>query len=346
MTLAASGLTTQIYNNRLRSMALLAGFPLLLILMTAAFFGFTDAAQQAAYNPVDWSHALAAARAGAVQYGPYAFLAALGWFAFAYIFHADLLRMATHAVPVTRAEMPKIYNMLENLCISRGIPMPAFEIVETDALNAFASGIDQKSYRITLTRGIVNALKDDELESVIGHELTHILNRDARLMVIAVVFAGMISFFAQLAFRMLVQGGRRSAYYSGGRDERRGGSGGLMLLIAFAILAVGWVFAIGIRFALSRRREYLADEGSVMLTKNPEAMMRALMRISGQDHVPGMPRDIQRMCIENSENAFSLFMATHPPIKDRIETLSRLTHTPIPTPDEAPPAPPPGPWGA
>jgi heat shock protein HtpX len=252
--------------------------------------------------------------------------------------------------------MPRIYNMLENLCISRGLVTPQFEVIDSPALNAFATGIDDKSYRIVLTRGIIEKLHDDELEAVIGHELTHIINRDARLLVIAVIFAGMISFFAQMFYRTLIYGGRPN-YYSR-RSDRDSGNIIVIMLLAWLILMIGYAFAVALRFALSRKREFLADAGSVELTKNPEAMMRALMRISGNDTVTGMPNEVQQMCIENTHNFLGI-MATHPPIEARLRAISEATNTPIPdlqvslrrVPDAPwndgqPPAPPPAsPWG-
>ena len=115
---------------------------------------------------------------------------------------------------VTRQEEPRLYNLLENLCISRGITMPKLKVMESDALNAFASGMNEKQYAITVTTGLLNALDDAEIEAVLGHELTHIRNGDVRLLVIAVVIAGVLSFFAELVFRMLFQSGfswRRSS---------------------------------------------------------------------------------------------------------------------------------------
>ncbi len=130
-----------------------------------------------------------------------------------------------------------------------------------------------------------------------------------------------------------------------------------VMLLGLAILAVGYLFAMLIRFALSRKREYLADAGSVELTKNPEAMMRALLRISGNDTVTGMPDDVQQMCIENSHNFMGIF-ATHPRIEDRISAIARTTGTQVPAlsvslrraPTEpwengAPPETPQSPWG-
>ncbi len=327
MPAPAIGLSTQIFNNKLKSGILLAGFPVLLLLMTGGFVAGMDAMTQSAamhYTNagLDWHRSLNTGIDGVKQYGHWAILAAGGWFIIAYFFHGQMMRMATGSVPITHQQMPRLYNTLENLCISRGIPMPQFELIDSPALNAFATGINQKSYKIVLTQGLIDSLKDDELESVIGHELTHIMNKDVRLLIISVIFVGMISFFCHMVFRMLVNGGRRSR----SNDNKNGGA---ILLLALVILMIGYLFAIVIRFALSRRREYLADAGSVELTKNPEAMMRALLRIAGNDTVAGMPGDVQQMCIENSHNFMGIF-ATHPSIGDRVQTISAMTGTPIP----------------
>lgn len=343
---AAFGLTTQIYNNHVKSGFLLAGFPVLLLGMIWSFCAATSAALQASFThylpdgssrSIDWAQAFHAGWQGVLHYGHWAFLTASLWFLVAYFFHDSLMRMATGARPVTRQEYPKIYNMLENLCISRGIAMPAFEIIDTPALNAFASGLSDKNFKIVLTRGLVERLSDDELESVIGHELTHIMNRDVRLLIISVIFVGIFSFLAQFTFRLLANGVRIP------RREGKGGAG-LIMLVALVVLCIGYVLALVIRFALSRKREYLADAGSVELTKNPEAMMRALLRISGHDEVPRMPQEMQQMCIENSHNFIGLF-ATHPPIGDRIRAISEMTNTPIPTLERPAAASAAGPWG-
>lgn len=330
MALAAVGLTTHIYNNHLKSTLLLLGFPLLMLGMMVAFVTAMNAMMQggASLQEINWSIAFDKGMGSIPRYGLWVLLGTAVWFTVAWFFHTSMMRAATGAVPVTRKEYPKLYNMLENLCISRGIAMPTFEIIDSPALNAFASGINDKTYRIVLTRGLVERLEDDELEAVIAHELTHILNRDVRLLIISVIFVGMISFFAEMAFRMMVFGGHASVYRS--RDSRSSSGHIAIFLVAMLILAIGYIFAILIRFALSRKREYLADAGAVELTRNPEAMMRALMRISGQDKVRGMPDEVQQMCIENSHNFMGVF-ATHPPIEDRINTISKMTNTPVPT---------------
>ena len=338
MAVTSVGLTTHIMNNQIKSVLLLMGFPLLLILMTGCFFGAMDAFFQTfpssrgkfpTQGDMDWAHALQTGLDGIFNYGYIAAAIAAVWFLIAWFFHGRMMRAVSGAQPVTRQQMPHIYNMLENLCISRGISMPKFEIIDSPALNAFASGITDKTYTIVLTRGLIDRLNNDELEGVIAHELTHIINRDVRLLVISVIFVGMIAFFAEAAFRVLIHGGRPSYYSRRRRNSKDGGHAIVMAVIAFAILAIGYLFAVLIRFAISRKREFLADAGAVELTKNPDAMMRALLRISNNDKVRGMPDDIQQMCIENSHSFMGIF-ATHPPIQDRVKIISRMTGTPVP----------------
>ena len=132
---------------------------------------------------------------------PFAMAASLAWFAIAYFVHQGLISRATGAKGVARTEAPRLYNVLENLCISRGLPMPALQIIDTPALNAYASGLREGRYVVAVTRGLLDTLADDELEAVLAHELTHIRNRDTQLMVIAVVFAGIFAFFGDMVIR-------------------------------------------------------------------------------------------------------------------------------------------------
>lgn len=243
------------------------------------------------------------------------------WFLVCWFAHTKMIRALSNSHPVTRQSEPELYNLLENLCISRGLKTPRLEIIEDSALNAFASGIDEKSYTITVTRGIMQALEKDELEAVLGHELTHIMNRDVRLLIVSIIFAGMVGFAAQLFWRM--------AFRTVGRTRSRDGRGLMVLLAIGLILWIGYIATMFTRFALSRRREFMADAGAVELTKSPEAMMRALQRISGQDRIEGATEDIALMCIENSHRFMGLF-ATHPPIENRIKAISDMTGEPVP----------------
>src|SRR4029077_16804526 len=145
----------------------------------------------------------------------------------------------TGAAPVTREESPELYNLLENLCISRGLTTPRLYIIDTPAMNAYASGIDQKSYAITVTRGLLETLNRDELEAVLAHELTHIIDRDCRLLIVTVVFVGMISFFAQILWR-----GLRVASFRGGRSGKGGAAVIVLVLIAAVVMVIGYLLAL------------------------------------------------------------------------------------------------------
>jgi heat shock protein HtpX len=212
--------------------------------------------------------------------------------------------------------------------------------MESDALNAFASGLNEKQYSITVTTGLMNRLDDAELEAVLGHELTHIRNGDVRLLVIAVIIAGVISFFAEIVFRALFQGGfslRRSS--SGGGDRGKGGAM-VAILIAVAMLAVAWFLSIFIRFALSRQREFLADAGAVELTKNADAMISALRKIENRGELEGATSAVMEMCVDNPRSGFADLFSTHPSIDRRVGALVQFAggHDPGPIALPEPPA--------
>lgn len=344
----AYGLQTHIWNNNWKTALLMAGFPVLLLLLTYALFllfaGFSG--MYVGNDPIA-GYFVWAGQALA-QAWPFAIAGAILWFGIAYAFYQNMIDAATGAKKVDRRAEPKLYNLLENLCISRGITMPALRIMETDALNAFATGLHKGQYSITVTRGLMTTLTEEELEAVLAHELTHIRNADVRLLVIAVVFVGIFSFVGELAFRSLRFGGggggssRRS---SGGRDS--GGGAAIAIIAALVIIAIAYALAIVIRFALSRRREYLADAGAVELTKNPDAMISALQKISG-NAVVNAPSEVREMFIENPHSDFASIFATHPPIAKRIEALARYAGGRVAAPTQAAPTATPesrGPWG-
>jgi heat shock protein HtpX len=274
---------------------------------------------------------------------PWATLGALLWIAIAYRFHQSMIDAVTGGREVTRQEEPRLYNLLENLCISRGIVTPKLKIIEDDALNAFATGLNEKQYSITVTSGLLKQLNDAEVESVLGHELTHIRNGDVRMLVIAVVIAGVLSFFAELVFRLVFQSGfswRRGSSSSRG-DSKSGGGIVVAIVIALALIALAWLLSIVIRFALSRKREFLADAGSVELTKNPDAMISALRKIEGRGELPGANSAVMEMCLDNPREGFSNIFDTHPSVEKRIHALIEFAggHDPGPLalPEPAPP---------
>jgi heat shock protein HtpX len=207
--------------------------------------------------------------------------------------------------------------------ISRGMTMPKVNVIEDDSLNAFASGLSPKTYTVSLSRGIINKLNDQELETVIAHELTHIRNRDVRLLIISIVFVGIFAFISEALLRSI---------RFGGLSKGKKGAGGAAFVIALVLALVGYLVATLFRFALSRKREYLADAGAAELTRNPLALASALRKISTDPTIEAVRRkDVAQMFIENPQvelkkSSFSIgnLFATHPPIQKRIEILEQF----------------------
>ena len=317
MLMGATGLRTHIWNNNLKSGLLLAGFPVLLSVIGLAFSILFFGAEGQNYTGKGQANSFAQDFSLALEAWPMVTAWSLGiaavWFIIAWFAHQSIINASTGAKPVTRKQEPELYNLLENLCISRGLSMPKLAVIETGALNAYASGLNDKQYTITVTRGLMETLDDAELEGVLAHELSHIRHRDVRLLVISVIFVGIISFVFQILFRGMLYG-------AGGR--RSGGRGnGAAIIIAMVIIAIAYVLAIMIRFSLSRSREYMADAGAVELTKNPDAMISALNKISGNPQVKKAPDEVREMFIENPHSGFMGMFATHPPMEKRIEAL-------------------------
>ena len=345
--MAAYGLYTHIQSNKRRSVALLIGlFLLVYILVYAGALAAEALSYEASLQYLlrkAWSDFLAAA--------PWATVGTVLWIVIAYYFHQSMIDAITGGREVTRQEEPRLYNLLENLSISRGITMPKLKVMESDALNAFATGMNEKQYAVTVTRALLDTLDDAELEAVLGHELTHIRNGDVRMMVIAVIIAGVVGFFAELLFRLWFNTGfgmRRSR--SSGEDRGKGGNM-IAIVIAVALIAVAWLLSVMIRFALSRSREFLADAGSVELTKNPDAMISALRKIEGRGELAGATSAVMEMCVDNPREEFSDLFDTHPSVDKRIEALIKFAggHDPGPLTLEPPAStgepPPGGPWG-
>jgi len=326
--LPAFGLYSHIQANRRRSIALLLGLFFLVYMVVFAGALAIRGMGEGQFDTLATN--LRGAYGDMLYAAPIATIAVLAWIIFAYFGHQKLIDAVTGAHEISRQDDPRLYRMLENLCISRGMTTPKLKIMETDALNAFASGLDDKQYTITLTRGLVERLEDDEIEAVIAHELTHIRNEDVRMMVIAVIIAGVVSFAGEMLFRSLRYGGRMRIMTGGMRrggggrgGGRAGGGAAIALLVAVVIVLVAWLLSLVIRFALSRSREYLADAGAVELTKRPDAMISALLKISGRAEMRKTPSSVMEMCIENPRTGFTALLATHPSIEDRVAALER-----------------------
>ncbi len=327
--MGAVGLQTHIWSNNFKSVLLLIGFPILLIgLIYCAQLGaigyFGDGGGKDGLTG-----GLATSASWLVATAPLALGASGVWYAVAFFAHNSIIAGATGARKVERRAEPDLYNLLENLAISRGLRAPDLYVIESPSLNAYASGLTPPQYRVTVTRGLLQTLSRDELECVLAHELTHIINRDVRLMVIAAVFAGVISLIAQIIFRVVMHSGGRAS----GRSRSGGGGGGAgaFILIALAAAGVSYLLAIVIQMAISRRREFLADAGAVELTKNPDAMITALQKISGNAALEA-PQQIRGMFIENADSGFAGLFSTHPPIAKRIEALVKFAGGRLPDP--------------
>ncbi len=235
---------------------------------------------------------------------------------------------ASKARPATEAEAPQLMNVVRELTLSAGIPMPSVYLIDDTALNAFATGRDPQHASIAVTTGLVARLDREELQGVIGHELSHVRNLDIRYAMLVGVLVGTIALVADVFLRMTFWGGfgRRSS------SSDRGGGGGLqalvfVLAIVLAILAP--IFGRLVQLAVSRQREYLADASSVELTRNPQGLQRALAVLADDREVLEVAnRATQHLYFRNPIRKFEdrskgLF-STHPPILDRINRLRTL----------------------
>ena len=247
------------------------------------------------------------------------------WFLIAYFANTSIIRSATGARTLERKENKRVYNLVENLCIAQGMNMPKVNIIEDNSLNAYASGIGESSYTVALSRGIINHLDDAELEGVIAHELAHIRNRDVRLLIVSIVFVGIFAMLMQLAFRTLL--------YSPGRSRSKDGKGAIVIIIiALVVAVIGYFFATLMRFAISRKREYLADAAAAEMTRQPHALASALRKISRDPNIEAVKRDdVAQLFIEHPRaqksslfSGISGLFATHPPIKKRIDILEQF----------------------
>jgi len=333
--MAAYGLYTHIASNKFRSMLLLAGLFLLIYVLVYAGALIAEVVIDSDRS-VDY-YLMRAAR-DLVTAFPYATGAAALWIVIAYFFHQSMIDAVTGGEDVTLQQQPRLYNLLENLCISRGIPMPKLKVMDSEALNAFATGLNRRQYAVTVTTGLLKTLNDQEIEAVLGHELTHIRNGDVQLMVIAVIIAGVVGFFGELFFRMFTNlewnssgGSSWSSSSSSSRSssssshsDSKGGGAIIVVIIAIALIVLAWLLSQVVKLALSRSRELLADAGSVELTKNPDAMISALRKIENRGELPGATSAVMELCVDNPREGFADLFATHPSVDSRVQALVKF----------------------
>lgn len=238
-------------------------------------------------------------------------------------FQGDKIALwSTGARPTSKEENSYVYNMVENLCITAGAPMPKLYIIEDDAINAFATGRKPELASIAVTRGAIEKLENEELEGVLAHELSHVKNYDIRFMMLVAVLVGAIAIMANIFLR-----GHFFGFRSRDNDSRGGQLGAILMIVGIILAILSPIIAELIKLAISRKREYLADASGALLTRYPEGLARALEKIR-DNHQP-MRRASSataHMFIANpfSGKKISSLFSTHPPVEDRIKKLREM----------------------
>ncbi len=328
------GIQTQIRRNNMLSFLLLLLFPCILLGMVWLFIALVNYFGGGYYNQYgEVVHGLD------VQTINYYFLSALPWvvccvavwFIIAYFSNASMVKASVNARSLERKENPRVYNIVENLCMSCGMDMPKINVVDDAQLNAFASGINKASYTVTVTTGLLNVLNDEELAGVIGHELTHIRNKDTRLLITSIIFVGIVATVMSVVVRMLYYnflfGGRRSS-----SKNNNGAAAIIVLLIGIVCCVIAYFFTLITRFAISRKREYMADAGGAELCGDPLALASALRKISNKPGLSDVKRsDVAQLFIMHPKSVQSGIMgfmdslfSTHPDPEKRIAILEQF----------------------
>jgi heat shock protein HtpX len=331
------GLHSYVLNNHLKSIGLLGAFLAIVQLILGVVWVLVAVWTVPA---TDFTGVVLNSLNVMLSMAPAVLAGSMVWLGLAFLFFKRMLRKLSGLHPVSRIEEPRLYNIVENLSISVGLTPPQIEVTESPALNAFAMGLTPAHSTIGVTRGLLNSLTDKELEAVIAHELTHIRTYDVRLMTLATIFTGMIfSVGWVLTYRI-----REFARMLGAT-----GVLGKIMMIFWVTMSLGILaFAIGIekfsgviglttclvvgallgglslRFTISRTREFMADAGAVELTKNPEALISALIKVHGRSLMPGSDTTLQAMMISAPANGE---FSSHPDLESRIDAIVNFAAT-------------------
>lgn len=254
-------------------------------------------------------------------------IVSVGWSMISLAFGSRFVVAMADAKEISKEEAPQLFNVVEEMSIASGVPMPAVRVMETDALNAFATGTSTSNATIAVTRGLLNTLSRDELQGVIAHEMSHIANLDTRYMTVVGVTVGLIALMADMILRTMQWGGSGSSRSSSG-DKKSSGAG-LLIVVLIVVAIIAPIAAKAVQMAVSRQREYLADATSVQFTRNPNGLISALQKLAAAAApFPGVSRATQHLFIVNPIKTFtsksSALMATHPDIDDRIARLRNL----------------------
>jgi heat shock protein HtpX len=249
----------------------------------------------------------------------------VGWSALSLAFGDKMVLAMANAKEIDKADAPQLYNVVEEMAIAAGVPMPKVMVLETDALNAFATGSKPGSGTIAVTRGLLTSLSRDELQGVVAHEMSHLANLDTRYMVVVGVTVGLIALVCDMLLRSLAWGrGSRSS-----SSDKKGGGAVILIILLIVVAILAPIAAKFVQMAVSRQREYLADATSVRFTRNPSGLISALGKLAEKaEPFPGVSRATQHLFIVNPVQTFtsksSALLATHPDIADRIARLRNL----------------------
>jgi heat shock protein HtpX len=249
----------------------------------------------------------------------------VGWSAISLAFGDKMVLAMANAKEIDKADAPQLYNVVEEMAIAAGVPMPKVMVLETDALNAFATGNKPGNGTIAVTRGLLNSLNRDELQGVVAHEMSHLANLDTRYMVVVGVTVGLIALVCDMLLRSLAWGrGNRSS-----SSDKKGGGAVILIILLIVVAILAPIAAKFVQMAVSRQREYLADATSVQFTRNPTGLISALGKLAEKaEPFPGVSRATQHLFIVNPVQTFtaksSALLATHPDIADRIARLRNL----------------------
>jgi heat shock protein HtpX len=249
----------------------------------------------------------------------------VGWSAISLAFGDKMVLAMANAKEIQKADAPQLYNVVEEMAIAAGVPMPKVMVLETDALNAFATGSKPANGTIAVTRGLLNSLSRDELQGVVAHEMSHLANLDTRYMVVVGVTVGLIALICDMILRSMAWGrGNRSS-----SSDKKGGGAAILIILLIVVAILAPIAAKFVQMAVSRQREYLADATSVQFTRNPGGLISALGKLAEKaEPFPGVSRATQHLFIVNPVQTFtaksSALLATHPDIADRIARLRNL----------------------
>ena len=250
----------------------------------------------------------------------------LVWSAVSLAFGSRIVNAMADAREIAKEDAPQLFNVVEEMSIAAGVPMPSVRVMETDALNAFATGTSASNASIAVTRGLLKALSRDELQGVVAHEMAHVANLDTRYMTVVGVTVGLIALVADMILRTLQWG---SSGKSSSSSDKKGSGAGFLIIVLIVVAIIAPLAAKAVQMAVSRQREYLADATSVQFTRNPDGLISALHKLAtAAAPFPGVSRATQHLFIVNPIQTFTekslALMATHPDVADRIARLRNL----------------------